>query len=152
MKDIELTARATRNLRSRYEEDPVTGCWEWCGTIGAGGYGVISTASKPVYAHRYSAKLHGQDVEGMVVRHSCDNPRCVNPEHLDTGTHGDNVQDRVDRDRTAHGKEHYNARLTEADVIYIRRSDLSIKKLANKLRMPPSTIRDARQYKTWKHI
>lgn len=65
--------------------------------------------------------LHLDDIKGKVVRHTCDNGRCINPEHLLLGTHQDNVQDRVDRDRTPKGEGHCRAKLTAEQVVEIRR-------------------------------
>ena len=45
--------------------------------------------------------LHQDDIAGLCVRHKCDNPRCINPEHLELGTWGDNNRDRAQRDRSA---------------------------------------------------
>ena len=152
MKDIELTARATNNLRSKYVEDPITGCWQWTGATNGKGYGRLKSAGNEVLAHRYSAKLHGQDVEGWVVRHECDNSMCVNPEHFDTGTHLYHVDDKIIRGRMTRGEDCYNATLTEADVIYIRKSNLTGTELAAKLNKAVGTIRDARARRSWKHI
>jgi hypothetical protein len=156
MKDIELTAKATLNLRSKYQEDPNTGCWEWTGATGPGGYGRVRTAGKAVFAHRYSAKLHGQEVEGWVVRHSCDNPGCVNPEHLETGTPSDNTQDMIKRGRSTgpglKGEDHIKAKLTETDVIYIRKSEESSHILSKRFRVCVDSINNVRARRTWAHI
>lgn len=79
-------------------------CVEHDGTRNAGGYGVLP---KPVHgsrlAHRavLAAKL-GRPVAG-VARHTCDNPPCVNPDHIVEGTQAQNVADAVERDRIARG-------------------------------------------------
>ena len=74
-------------------------CWCWtgckCGTIKKQ-YGVIRDNYKQKKVHRVSYELHkGEIPEGMVVRHMCDNKLCVNPNHLELGTVGDNNRDKV---------------------------------------------------------
>lgn len=74
------------------------------------------------YLHRQvlERKLCRSLQPSEVCRHTCDNPRCIEPEHLVPGTHQDNVKDRVARGRTAHGQGHYAAKLDEAQVRAIR--------------------------------
>ena len=85
------------------------GCWEFQGcAVGRNGYGQIMrdpVTRKLDYAHRVAWELaNGQPVPaGCVVMHTCDNPRCVNPAHLTTGTQAQNIQDSVEKGRfTAH--------------------------------------------------
>jgi len=79
-------------------------CWPWFGPIDQGGYGMMNgrpTGRTTVRAHRFSYEHHiGPIPPGAVVRHTCDNPNCVNPEHLLIGTQLDNIRDRVARGRT----------------------------------------------------
>lgn len=71
-------------------------CWPWLGGTDSWGYGKLGTGSHISSAHRLSYVLaKGPIPEGMVVRHSCHNPLCVNPAHLSVGTHKDNKQDSV---------------------------------------------------------
>lgn len=85
-------------------------CIETTGTRRPDGYGVtqvtIGKGSRVViYAHRLAfERAWGIPIPpGMVVRHTCDNPPCVNPLHLQLGTHADNNRDQVERGR--HGRE-----------------------------------------------
>lgn len=75
-------------------------------------------------AHRVAlARELGRDLlPGEVARHTCDNPRCVNPRHLVVGSHVDNMQDCKDRERLAAGERHSQAKLTLTDVEKIRAS------------------------------
>jgi hypothetical protein len=78
-----------------------SGCWEWQGALNSMGYGVISFNSRPMYAHRFVfERTFGGLRPGVVVMHSCDNPRCVRPAHLSAGTQKDNSRDMVEKGRT----------------------------------------------------
>lgn len=80
-----------------------TGCWEWQGTRNEHGYGGVSVNGRWRKAHQVSWELtHGPIPHGMELLHSCDNPPCVNPDHLSLGTHRDNMHDMSVKGR-AHG-------------------------------------------------
>ncbi len=77
-------------------------CWFWMGSVNKKGYGQISTTRKfgPVLAHRLSWELHyGPIHEDLRVLHKCDNPKCVNPEHLFLGTPKRNTDDMMEKKR-----------------------------------------------------
>jgi hypothetical protein len=86
-------------------DPPIMGCWEWSGPQRAtrSGYGVISLHPS-VLAHRFAYELfHGPIPDGLLVRHRCDNPPCVHPDHLLVGTNADNVRDMWERGRARPG-------------------------------------------------
>lgn len=90
-------------LLSRYTVMP-NGCWEWTATRNKQGYGVIGIAidKKPVGfpAPRLQwMHLHGEIQKGQVIMHTCDNPPCINPDHLRCGTQSDNLTDMAARGR-----------------------------------------------------
>lgn len=69
------------------------GCWEWTGRKDKDGYGTLRVGSTQVRAHRFSYELH-HGPTNLLVRHACNNPGCVRPDHLIPGTHLDNMADR----------------------------------------------------------
>ena len=99
------------------------GCWEWRGDRSPGGYGrVRDYARKLLLVHRVTWSIvNGKPIpDGMVVRHSCDNPPCFNPDHLILGTHADNDHDRDVKGRTANGTRIGASKLTDGQVEQIR--------------------------------
>ncbi len=105
-----MASQANSEWRTRFEakinkNGPIsrlgTRCHEWTACLHKQGYGKFKLNGEVLYAHRVAWVLkNGEIPEGIVVRHDCDNSKCVNDEHLLLGTHYDNVADRVERGRT----------------------------------------------------
>jgi hypothetical protein len=103
-------------------------CIEWAGTRNRNDYGFTRFLGVRQLAHRlaYAAAkaIRIEDIAGVVIRHECDNPRCIRPSHLLPGTQADNINDMYQRGRavnsTARGSDSGTAKLNEADVIRIR--------------------------------
>lgn len=135
-------------------------CWLWVGTLRPNGYGQIQEAgknSRTLSAHRLSYELHkGAISDGMVVMHKCDNPACVNPDHLEVGTYKDNTADMINKGRKVvvapRGENHVKARLTEQQVLEIRASSDRHVDWARRLGVDPSTIRRIREGKIWQYL
>jgi hypothetical protein len=103
-------------------------CWEWMGQRDRDGYGRFrptSLDSDRTGSHRFSYELFNDVTleSGVLVCHSCDNPSCVNPQHLFVGTHQDNVNDMFNKNREnkARGGQFKRTKLQAADVLRIRR-------------------------------
>lgn len=79
------------------------GCWLWIGARNHNNYGRLADSTRPGHAnlaHRIAWELtYGPIPDGMCVCHTCDNPPCVNPDHLWLGTHDDNMADRTAKGR-----------------------------------------------------
>ena len=139
-------------------------CWLWQGSIHRGGYGLMRVSggkkARNVSAHRFSYELHKEKIpEGLIVMHSCDNPRCVNPDHLSVGTHKDNTQDMIAKGRGANnplpfsrGEHNGRALLTEDKVRYIRASKASNAALARELGVTDVCIHKVKKRQTWSHV
>ena len=83
-------------------------CWEWLGTTYRKGYGHFRRKIDGQWvmykAHRYAYEYYKEPIpKGFIIRHTCDNPACVNPEHLLVGTHKDNTNDMLIRGRHSFG-------------------------------------------------
>lgn len=115
-------------LRRRLTDDVSrtdTGCWEWLGTCGSDGYGRITVNGRQSRAHIESYRLFcGPIPDGLWVLHRCDNPPCINPEHLFVGSVQDNVDDMFAKGRAnkAAGESHGSSKLTRTQVDTIRKA------------------------------
>lgn len=131
-------------------------CWLWRGrSRHEFGYGQLSVRGTSIAASRIAYQLvYGEIPDGLVVRHTCDNPPCCNPLHLITGTPQDNTKDRCIRGRTVRGEGVWHkVKITEADVMRIRatpRSEWSA--LAKELGISRNTIVSAAIGESWKHL
>lgn len=86
-------------------------CWEWKALTSPSGYGVFDILNVRLQAHRASWEMtNGPIPDGLVVRHDCDNPPCVRPDHLRLGTPKDNAMDAVERQRHPRGDQHWTRR------------------------------------------
>jgi hypothetical protein len=162
------------STKERFEKyfmpEPNTGCWLWIGSLTSTGYGQLGLGSKidgtrrPHKAHRVAYELYvGKIPPGMGVLHRCDNPPCVNPQHLFLGTQKDNAQDMGRKGRSAlqrhpeiiRGESNPRAVLAEADAREIKRlkgEGLGPKDIALRVGQTYSAVCGVYYGSSWSHI
>ncbi len=134
------------------------GCWFWEGSYGTTGYGEFSVNGYAKKAHRVSYELFNGKItsDKPVVCHSCDNPRCVNPDHLWAGTYADNMIDKYwkGRGNNTYGDLHHSSKLSENQVLAIREEyipgEFGSRRLARKYNVSKQAIESILKRKTWK--
>lgn len=134
-------------------------CLLWTGAINKKGYGSMMLNGKVQTSSRIAYKLSfGEIPDGLWVLHHCDNPLCMEPDHLFLGTHQDNMTDRDRKNRgngiskTSRGEGNIKAKLTERDIIFIRRSKKQTRELADRYQVCRTTIQRIRGNRIWKHL
>jgi len=138
-------------INHRVSIDETTGCWNWLGKLDKDGYGEFffnntkSRAHRSVYEH-----FIGQIPAGLIACHKCDNPSCVNPDHIFLGTSKDNAIDARDKGRAFVGEKNGRSKLTRQDVDSIRHSKEKQSVLAEKHGVDRHTISAIRRGDTWK--
>ncbi len=133
--------------------EPNGECLEWTGSCIPKGYGATWAYGKMWYTHRLALHLEGIDTSGHMVLHSCDNPRCCNPEHMRLGTHQENMRDMRSRGRQSRGEHRPAAKLTEQDILDIRAiSGMSQRAIADQYGVTPTAINLIINRKSWHHI
>ena len=133
--------------------EPNSGCWLWTSSTYHGGYGRLFADGKVQKAHRLSWQFfQGEIPKGKFVCHKCDNPPCVNPEHLFLGEAADNNHDMMRKGRAVFlkGSRHGGSKLTEADVIKIRADTRIDKLIAPEYGVHRGTINYIKRRKWWK--
>jgi hypothetical protein len=101
-------------LFARAVPEPNTGCYLWTGHLNQEGYGAVHYLGRKLGVHRVAWMIvHGAIPAGefkgtMIVRHRCDTPACINPDHLQLGAHADNTADAVRRGRYPSGARHWH--------------------------------------------
>lgn len=133
---------------------------------GGKGYGNTTYLGKKIPLHRKvyctANSVDPYTIKGLVVRHKCDNPRCINPEHLELGTVQDNINDCIERGRARRGVckgvDNGQSKLTDEQVRFIRDNyvrgsrDFGIPALARRFHVGNSTVFSALKHLNWKGV
>lgn len=133
-------------------------CLLWTGKRSGKGYGRVYINGRFAAAHRVAYEIaNGAIPDGMLIRHTCDTPPCVEPTHLLVGTQLDNMRDKMERGRhrVQFGESHYRTSLTDEQVTEIRRmraDGFSFKSISDKIGASPTGVAAIANGRRWKHI
>lgn len=135
-------------------------CWNWEASTDRKGYGQFRMPDRILKSHRVSYEWrYGSIPSGLCVCHNCDNPPCVNPDHLFLATSAENTFDMVRKGRQAKGdlvahkgEKHGSSKLTKEQILEIRISPKSQRKLAKVYGVSQRTIGQIKHRETWRHI
>lgn len=150
--------KAAGSLESRFwrKVDKSGDCWIWTGAKMKSGYGRLRTGgvgSDVWNAHRVSYHINkGEIPDGLFVLHKCDNPSCVNPDHLFLGDHDENMRDKARKGRGA-GENHPRSQLTDKQAREIKfAKGKTHQELADQYGVGKMLVRDIRANRRWQHI
>lgn len=153
--------------RKNYDEDmkqklfskikQVNDCWEWQGSLHRQGYGNFPYKNSGQLAHRVSWILfNGEIPSGMNICHKCDNPPCVNPDHLFVGSYQDNINDMFRKGRKNHqGENHPKVKLSSSQVLEIREllnKKITQEEICKKYGITNGHVGSIKHKRTWKLI
>lgn len=151
-----LNEKQIIRFESKFSIGVGNSCWTWLGYRDRDGYGNFCLNGRPYQAHRISwAYYNNKEIpKGMLICHTCDNPSCINPDHLFLGTPKDNMVDKYNKGRNVNvrGAAVGNSKLTEQDVKHIRTSPMNNRVLAKELGVTHSLISAVQLRKCWKHV
>ena len=133
-------------------------CWEWARRNPAG-YGLVWVDGRDRLAHRVAYETWVATIpDDLFVCHTCDNPPCINPDHLWFGSASDNNNDKEMKGRgnQPRGSKNANAKLTERDVVEVRRlrneEHLTLKEIGNRFGITEAAVSAIVRRKLWKHV
>jgi len=132
------------------------GCVEWTGSVARNGYGQIRRNGRLITVTRLVMHFtSGFDLDSKLnVLHKCDNPKCINKDHLYTGTAKDNVNDKVSRKRHTYGHKVWKAKLSDGDIPKIfemHKSGMGKREIARHFNIAYSSIWRILNKQAWKH-
>jgi hypothetical protein len=164
-REIKFTDKNLGNFWGKVNKDGPTmlhmesACWSWMAHKNQKGYGHFRIVGAIFYAHRASWVINrGPIASGICVCHRCDNPSCVNPDHLFLGTTAENIHDRDAKKRGNQpvGEAHNSAKLNELQVGEIRSlyatGGISQRKLAAQFKVTQPVVGRIIRRELWKHI
>jgi len=165
--DSDYREKAKQFILARITIDQESQCWLWTGGFGSSGYAKFGMDRASQRAHRVAWVVFKNEAvpRRLSACHKCDERRCVNPDHVFLGTCRDNMQDCIAKKRFVYinhqrGEKHPRAKLTDADVVYLRSHHVpgahvgpfSRHELARKFGVSNTVITRAVQGKSWDYL
>ena len=160
-----MSGKSTISLRDRFDRRvgrsaAPDGCWTWLASRSRAGYGYFRVNGRTRNAHRVAYELaNGEIPDGMVVRHDCDNPACVNPSHLRLGTMKDNTADMMSRGRDDHGvtrgednAKHVLRNIDVSIMRYLRECGVKLAHLAPLFGVSQARVSQICRGSGWSHV
>jgi hypothetical protein len=146
-----------KTAKERFMEKTNTegSCWVWIGGKLKGGYGQFSYEGKGLSAHRASYMLFVGEIGDKHVLHKCDNPSCVNPDHLFLGYPKDNSDDKVSKNRQLKGESNARSKLSDDEVRLIRAwssSGMSVRSISDVFGVSPMNVSFINRNLRWTHV
>ena len=147
-------------FKSKLSSPDERGCMNWMGCDNGNGYGVISAGEDHKPRNMISSRFawvaeFGPIPDGMLVCHHCDNRKCCNPAHLFLGKHKENNNDSKSKGRNQRGIRHWNARLSEEQIMTIRSMKFKHgdkKRVAAQYGINPDTLTRILSGAGWSHL
>ena len=129
-----LNDRQRANFEAMVSPEPNTGCWLWAGYVNPDGYGHFNLGGKIERSHRVAyLEAKGNIPSGYLVLHRCDQPSCVNPDHLRIGTDVENADDKARRRRVP-------TKLSDQDVLAVRDASGRYRDIAEKFNISAAWV------------
>jgi hypothetical protein len=148
-----ITCPPKEHFESKFIVTP--GCWIWVAGKNKHGYGQFYDGESRHRSHRYSYETYvGPISDSLCVCHRCDNPSCVNPDHLFLATNAENTKDRSQKGRTTRqfGEENKQSKLVVEDILKIRKMAGSNSEIAEVFSISPSNVSYIKNRKSWAHV
>lgn len=138
---------------SKVDKNGANGCWNWQGWKDRQGYGHAIIKRRKVKAHRFSWMIYNAVIPaGLCVLHKCDNPSCVNPEHLFLGTRKDNAVDKMNKGRCLYGEKHCLVKITEEQAMSILSDPRSNYAIGKEYGISNQQVSRIKTGKRWRHL
>lgn len=159
--EVHMNKIILKRFWDKVNKNAPNGCWEFIGCTWKGYGRFRGFSGEPDKAHRFSWEIHNGKIpyhdshNGMCVCHHCDNPKCVNPDHLFLATNYGNAMDMVAKNRQAKGTDVGNAVLNPQKVRDIRmwlKTGCQQKDIATAYNVSKSAIRSVYIGRTWSHV
>lgn len=149
-----------RRYWSKVDKRGPSECWPWLASHNANGYGTFRGGQGEQLAHRYGWRLaYGPIPDGKIVCHTCDNPRCQNPNHWFIGTPKDNSDDKVRKGRQSHarvtGEKNGNSRLANdlvSQIVALAKSGMTQREIAELTGSSSRSVGKILRGEQWRHI